>query len=92
MQQQQIELVRAAAGEGFLGGHAQVSGVFRRRLRGGEAGVTLRACAFALVKIMAHRADETIGIARQTRQRAAQHFIGRVLIKRSSLSGSPKCM
>ena len=78
MQQQQVEPVSPASGQGLFGGHAQVFGelIRRTKLRVREARVAFRAVAFAGIKIVSDRADEAVGIARQTGERASEHFIG----------------
>src|SRR2546422_9223371 len=45
----------------------------------GETRITLRARALALVKVMPDSAHQAIGIARETRERTAEHFVGKAV-------------
>ena len=45
-------------------------------MRVGEARIAFRAVAFAGIKIVPDSADEAVGIAWQTGERASEHFIG----------------
>ena len=78
VEEEQVELLHAAAFEGVLGRHFQVLEILLRAAqRGvGEAREAFRAVAFAIVKIVAHRADERIGVARKTCEGAAEHRVG----------------
>ena len=77
MQQQQIELFRAATFERFLSRHPQIGRVLvwapKGRIR--EARIPLRAFAFAFVKIVPDRADQAVAVAREAFERAADQFI-----------------
>ena len=81
MQQQQIKLLRAAAFEFLLRGHSEVVGVIlgAAQLGVSEARKATRARAFAIVKIVPHRAHEAIAIARFSRQPARKHLVRRAL-------------
>ena len=65
VQQQHVEGVDAQALQGALGGHPQVGAVLglAAQPRVGEAREALRALALALVEVVAHRADQRIGVA-----------------------------
>ena len=67
MQQQQIEVVDAAALETLLGRHSQVPGVLIRaaQLRVSETLEAFRAAPLAFIKVVTDRANEAVILARE---------------------------
>src|SRR5438105_9425549 len=78
MEQEQIELVRAATGEFFLGSHCEVISIFggTAQSRIGETGIAFGAFPFSFVKIVPDSADQAITPARDAAEGAAKHLIG----------------
>ena len=81
MQQEEIEFVRATAGQFLLRRHAEVARVVRREAQAGigEAREALRAVALAGVKVVPDCAGEAIAVAPHAGQGAAEHLVRRAV-------------
>ena len=77
MEEEAVELVHATAGEGFLGGHAEVVAELARRAQGGigEAREAFGPGALAFVEVVADGADEAVAVARKSGEGVAEEFV-----------------
>ena len=78
VQEQQVEAVGPDALQRALGRHAQVRRVLLgpAQARVGEAREALGALALAFVEVVAHGADQAVGLALDAAQRAAEQLVG----------------
>ena len=77
VEEEQVEMICAAALEGFLCGHLQIGGILLRAAQGGigEARVALGTVAEAAVDVVADGAHEAIGGAVDACERLAEHVV-----------------